>query len=109
MSTYTAEQSLSDGLDASIKRHFPAASPASVLANIGHYQVSLRKFRSTWNYFTTNPQGGGFGSNLVGSKKSALSRAIANIPDGSTVLLITENEGREVSRLHTTVMKLRLG
>lgn len=85
------------------------ASLASVLNPIGHYQVSLRKFRSTWHYFTTNPSGGGFGSNLVGSKRSALARAIQNIPDGSSVLLITENEGREISRIHTTVMKLRQG
>ena len=84
-----------------------APKPAAPKENIGHYRVSLRKFRSTWHYFTENPQGGGFGSNLVGSKKAALARAISGIPDGSSVLLITENEGVEVSRLHTTVISLR--
>lgn len=167
MSTYTKEQSLSNGLDASIKRHFsgidnrltfeqwqdkanftatrhpggayvvpdftaiekfraalwnlsdyvvssvtggsiwlvPRHQPslASVLSPIGHYKVSLRKFRSTWNWFTTNPKGGGFGSNIVGSKKSALKLALKNIPVGSTVEVVTENEGREVGRVTITI------
>lgn len=44
------------------------------------YKVRLDKTRSTWNYFTTNPQGGGFGSNHCGSLKVALHMATRGIP-----------------------------
>lgn len=47
------------------------------------WKVKLRKVRATWYWFTENPQGGGFGSNLVGPKKWALHRATENIPAGS--------------------------
>ncbi len=62
------------------------------------YKVSLRKYRATWHYFTTNPQGGGFGSNHCGAKRVAYDLAIRNIPLGSQVEITTENNGRFVSR-----------
>src|SRR5271166_2427000 len=36
------------------------------------FHVRLNKYRSTWNWFTTNPQGGGFGSNYCGPRYIAL-------------------------------------
>lgn len=64
------------------------------------WKVSLRKFGSIWNYFTTNPQGGGFGSstNSGAPKRRALACALRSVPMGARVLVVTENEGREVSR-----------
>ena len=47
------------------------------------YTVRMDKHRSTWNYFTTNPQGGGFGSNYCGPKYIAVLRAIHAIPQGA--------------------------
>ena len=41
----------------------PASSPAPA-----RWIVSLDKYRATWNYFTTNPSGGGFGSHYCGPK-----------------------------------------
>lgn len=38
------------------------------------YTVRMDKYRATWNYFTTNPQGGGFGSNYCGPKYIALAK-----------------------------------
>lgn len=64
----------------------------------GDWKISLDKYRATWNYFTTNPQGGGFGSNYCGPKRIALAKAIANIPAGSTVTIITRHYGEEIAR-----------
>jgi hypothetical protein len=50
---------------------------------MNRWKVTLRKERATWNWFTTNPQGGGFGSNLCGPKHAAMARALQNIPDGA--------------------------
>ncbi len=63
------------------------------------YKVSLRKYRSTWNWFTENPQGGGFGSNYCGPKRIALHDAIRFIPAGERVEIVTYNENRFVSRV----------
>lgn len=52
------------------------------------YTVRLDKHRATWNYFTTNPQGGGFGSNYCGPKYIALERATANIPVGAQYRIV---------------------
>lgn len=62
------------------------------------WTVSLRKYRATWNYFTTNPQGGGFGSNYCGPKRIALDKALANIPAGDLVTIITSHQEEEISR-----------
>jgi hypothetical protein len=48
------------------------------------WKVRLDKSRSTWNWFTTNPQGGGFGSNHCGARRVALCYAVRNIPFGET-------------------------
>lgn len=69
---------------------------------LAEWKVSLRKFRSTWYYFTTNPQGGGFGSNHCGSKRVAQSAAFRNIPAGALVEITTENEGRVIGRQEVT-------
>ena len=53
------------------------------------YTVTLRKYRSTWHYFTNNPQGGGFGSNHCGSKAVALSAAMRGVPAGAVVQVRT--------------------
>lgn len=47
------------------------------------YKVRLTKFRSTWNWFVTNPLGGGFGSNHCGTKAFTLKTAIRNLPPGT--------------------------
>lgn len=56
------------------------------------YKVTLRKFKSTWYYFTENPQGGGSGSNYCGPKHIAFHRATMNIPIGATIILTVETE-----------------
>jgi hypothetical protein len=56
------------------------------------WKVRMDKQRSTWNWFTTNPQGGGFGSNHCGSKGAALASAIRNIPSGERYELITNGK-----------------
>lgn len=47
------------------------------------YKVNLRKLRATWHWFTTNPQGGGFGSTHCGSKKVALDDATRWLKPGT--------------------------
>ena len=56
------------------------------------WKVKLDKRRSTWHYFTTNPQGGGFGSNHCGTKRHTLATAIRNIPVGATVEVIINGQ-----------------
>jgi len=51
------------------------------------FHVRLNKYRSTWNWFTTNPQGGGFGSNYCGPRYIALARATHGIPVGASYQL----------------------
>jgi hypothetical protein len=58
----------------------------------GIYKVRMDKYKATWNYFTTNPQGGGFGSNYCGPKYIALARAIQNIPLGSKYILVVNGK-----------------
>jgi hypothetical protein len=70
---------------------------------MNHWKVTLRKFGATWHYFTTNPQGGGFGSNYCGPKKSALRQALRNIPAGDTVEIITSHRDKEISRVTVTI------
>lgn len=67
------------------------------------WRVSLRKFRSTWHWFTANPQGGGFGSSHQGSKRVAQTAAFRNIPRGALVEIVTEHEGRQIKRELVTV------
>ncbi len=59
--------------------------------------VTLRKYASTWHYFTQNPQGGGFGSNAVDSKKAVLARALRGIPSGELVTVITKHREKVIS------------
>lgn len=47
------------------------------------YTVRMDKHRATWHYFTTNPQGGGFGSNYCGPKYIALNKALYALPIGT--------------------------
>lgn len=57
-----------------------------------HYIVKLNKYRSTWQYWTENPAGGGFGSNYCGPKYIALHLAIKNIPPGQWYQLIVNGK-----------------
>jgi hypothetical protein len=52
------------------------------------WKVTMRKLRSTWHWFTENPQGGGFGSTHCGSLRVAFNTAIKNIPDGATIIFV---------------------
>ena len=63
----------------------------------GPWIVTLRKYQSTWHYFTTNPSGGGFGSNYCGPKRIALHRAMRGIPRGEQVTVETYHERRIIS------------
>ncbi len=53
------------------------------------YKVSLRKERSIWHWFTTNPQGGGFGSSYRGPKHIALKAATRHLRSGQQYELTT--------------------
>jgi len=48
---------------------------------MNHYKISLRKHYSTWYYFTENPQGGGFGSNISGTMTAAIRLALRSVQD----------------------------
>ena len=63
---------------------------------VNAYTVTLDLSGATWGYFTKNPVGGGFGSNYCGPKKIALARAIAHIPAGSTITVITKHRGKVI-------------
>lgn len=56
------------------------------------WKVTLDKHRATWHYFTTNPQGGGFGSNNCGPKYVALHRATQYIPKGEQYMLVVNGK-----------------
>lgn len=60
------------------------------------WEVSMHKYRATWQYFTTNPQGGGFGSNYCGPQYIALARAIENIPSGTSYRLTINGNDRGI-------------
>jgi hypothetical protein len=63
----------------------------------GQYVVTLDKHRATWNYFTTNPEGGGLGSTYCGPKRIALKKAIEYLPVGTPyILIVNGKETREV-------------
>lgn len=55
----------------------------AVMEKVAPWRVSLNKSRSTWNWFTSNPHGGGCGSNYCGPQYIAMRRATANIPIGA--------------------------
>lgn len=61
-----------------------------------HYVVTMDKYKSTWTYFTRNPEGGGFGSNFCGAKRVALSRAIRGVPKGAKYEVITNGKSEGV-------------
>lgn len=56
--------------------------------------VTLTKYRSTWSYFTTNPQGGGGGSSYCGPLYIAKARALWNVPTGGTYTLFINGQHR---------------
>lgn len=56
------------------------------------FTVKMNKHRSTWTYFTTNPQGGGFGSNYCGTKAYALKRATLSLQPGTQYRLIVNDK-----------------
>ena len=60
------------------------------------FTVRMDKYRSTWNYFTTNPQGGGFGSNYCGPKYIALRYATFAIPPGAQYILIVNDKNQGI-------------
>jgi hypothetical protein len=53
------------------------------------WKIRMDKYRSTWNWFVTNPQGGGFGSNHCGTKRVALANALRSVPIGEAYELVT--------------------
>lgn len=61
------------------------------------WKVRMDKYRSTWSYFTTNPQGGGFGSSHCGTKRVALHNATRFIPRGESYVLVCN--GRMTQRV----------
>ena len=62
------------------------------------WKVRMDKHRSTWHWFTTNPQGGGFGSTHCGTKKVALYEAVKHIPQGVQYLLVTNGKEEVLTR-----------
>ena len=58
------------------------------------YHVRLDKHRATWHWFTTNPQGGGYGSNHCGSLRVALGNAVSCVPKGSPYALVINGKAR---------------
>jgi hypothetical protein len=63
--------------------------------NNGRWKVRMTKYRSTWSWFTTNPQGGGFGSSHCGSKRVALHHATRAIPTGTAYTLMVNGRWTE--------------
>jgi len=70
----------------------------AILEKLKPWRVVLNKHRSTWNWFTHNPQGGGFGSNNCGPKYIALGHATRGIPSGTTYEL-TVNGKRQADQV----------
>ncbi len=58
------------------------------------WRIRMDKYRATWNWFTTNPQGGGFGSNHCGTKAVALASAVRCIPAGEPYELVTNGKSK---------------
>ena len=65
--------------------------------------VSLRKEHATWYWFTTNPQGGGFGSHHAGSRKVALRAATMCMQDDQWYWLVVNDElqGKQSKRVQS--------
>jgi hypothetical protein len=75
---------------AALKSHL-AQRPAFAFEK-NMWKIKLWKNRSTWHWFTENPQGGGFGSNLCGPQKHALTAAMRNIPSGADYQLFINDK-----------------
>ena len=60
------------------------------------FKVTLNKYRSTWQYFTQNDVGGGFGSNYCGPQYIALARAVENIKPGQQYELVINGKSRGI-------------
>ena len=71
--------------------------------NEGLYTVRMDKHRATWHYFTTNPQGGGFGSNYCGPKYVALNRALSALEPGTPYRLILNGKDCGIQRKQVCV------
>ncbi len=56
------------------------------------YRINIRKVRATWHWFRINPQGGGFGSNAVCSKKSIIQAATQALPPGTEYDLYNDDK-----------------
>jgi hypothetical protein len=71
----------------------------------GRYRVSIdrRTPGSYCGWFTTNPQGGGFGTNTSSpSLRRAEAQAIRNVPPGATYRLIVNGEDRGTKTVEGT-------
>lgn len=68
----------------------------AILEKLVPWRIELRKDRATWSYYTRNPHGGGFGSNVVAPQYVALMRARENIPAGAQYELIINGKNRGI-------------
>ena len=69
----------------------------------GLFIVRMDKHRATWNYFTTNPQGGGFGSNYCGPKYIALNKALYALPIGTRYQFICNGKDCGIHTKQATI------
>ncbi|MGA2107226.1 MAG: hypothetical protein ABSH25_06245 [Syntrophorhabdales bacterium] len=58
------------------------------------WKVRLDRYRATWTWFTSNPHGGGFGSNYCGPQYVAVGFAVSNIPKGEEYRLVINGKDR---------------
>lgn len=58
--------------------------------------ITLTKYRATWNWDYTNPQGGGCGSNYCGPQYIALVRALRYLSVGAQYRLIVNGKDRGI-------------
>ncbi len=56
------------------------------------WKIRLNKYGSQWYWFTTNPEGGGFGSHCSGSMRAVLVSAQRGMPPGTEYeLMVNDN------------------
>jgi len=60
------------------------------------YKVRMDKHRATWNWFVTNPQGGGFGSNHCGTQRAALYNALRGVPVNAQYQFVVNGKDRGI-------------
>lgn len=78
-----------------------------LIQNAPVYIVTLERFRATWHYFTTNPAGGGFGSNRAGAGWLALAQALRDIPEGAKIRLTINHRYRVIFARNRTDQELK--